>query len=282
VALDAKTGVQKWSVNLSEKYDAAVPKYAYSESPLIDGDRLYVAPYGRKASVVCLNKNTGEPIWESPAFNTGNETGDAGYTSFILVEDSGFRQLMSYSSGFVYGMDAETGRLLWSVPFINKREDNCTNVIYHNGHVFASSGYGNGSMLVRLSRDGSGGVGAQEVYRTPLMDNHHGGVILHNGHLYGSGHESRGWFCLDFMTGRQLWNAPGKGSVTFAGGMLYLYDEDGTMSLVRAQPSRFEKISSFTVPEGGKGQYWAHPVVSNGVLYVRHVDNLYAYDIRGN
>ncbi|MDR3011919.1 MAG: PQQ-binding-like beta-propeller repeat protein [Chitinispirillales bacterium] len=279
IALDAKTGARKWSVDIAKKYDADVPKYAYSESPFIRGDRLYVSPYGRKASVVSLDKRTGNEIWASPAFNTGNRTGDAGYTSFVFAENSGFGQIMSHSSGFVYGMDAQTGRMLWSVPWKNRMEDNCTDVTFHDGYVFTSGGYGEGSMLVKLSRDGNG-VKAEEVYRTKLMDNHHGGVILHNGYIYGSGHNSRGWFCLDFRTGRQMWNAPGKGSITFADGMLYFYDEEGTMSLVRAQPDRFELVSSFEVPEGGRGAYWAHPVVSNGVLYLRHANNLYAYDIK--
>jgi outer membrane protein assembly factor BamB len=281
IALDAKTGAEKWSIDLTKKYDAPVPKYAYAESPFIDGDRLYVAPYGKKASVVCLNKNTGAEIWTSPAFNTGNETGDPGYTSFILVDNNGFKQIMSHSSGFVYGMDSQNGKILWSVPFKNKREDNCTDVTYHDGHIFTSGGYGEGSLYVKLDKDGKGGVSAKEVYRTKLMDNHHGGVILHNGYIYGSGHESKGWFCLDLKTGKQMWNTPGKGSITFADGMLYFYDEDGTVSLVKAQHDKLEKVSTLEVPSGGKGQYWAHPVVSNGVLYVRHVDHLYAYDVKG-
>jgi outer membrane protein assembly factor BamB len=282
IALDAKSGAEKWSVDLNKKYETAdnVPKYAYSESPLIDGDRLYVAPYGKKASAVCLDKRTGKVIWESPAWNTGNETGDAGYTSFVLVNNNGYRQILSHSSGFVYGMDSQTGKFLWSVPFKNKREDNCTDISYHDGHVFTSGGYGEGSMLIKLNKTDKG-VSAQEVYRTKLMDNHHGGVIFHNNYVYGSGHESKGWFCLDFKTGKQMWNQTrGKGSLTFAEGMLYLYDEDGTMSLVKAHPDKFEPVSSFMVPSGGRGAYWAHPVVSNGVLYLRHADNLYAYDIK--
>ena len=282
-AFDAKTGAPKWSLDIREKYEGHIARYAYSESPLIDGDKLYVAAYG-KAGALCLDKKTGKVIWESERLPGGaGEQGDtyAGYTSFVLVNDNGFRQLMSYTADYVYGMNSANGKLLWKVPFANPRHrDNCTDVIYHDGHVFASSGYGHGSMLVKLNKTESG-VSAKEVYRTKLMDNHHGGLIFHNGYIYGSGHESKGWFCLDFKTGKQMWNTPGKGSITFAEGMLYLYDENsGAVSLVKAQHEKYELVSAFQVPPGGKGAHWAHPVVSNGVLYLRHADKLYAYNIK--
>ncbi|MDR0306021.1 MAG: PQQ-binding-like beta-propeller repeat protein [Chitinispirillales bacterium] len=280
VALDAKSGAEKWSVNLQEKYDAGMPMFGYAESPLIDGDRLYVAVYGKKATAVCLDKNTGKVIWESPVVKNNIGKGPAGYASFVIVENSGFRQIVAFTSDNVYSLDSKTGAILWTVPLNNKTDNNCTDIIYHDGHIFATTGYGTGSILIKLdAKDGK--TTAEKVYETKLLDNHHGGVILHNGYVYGSGHESKGWFCLDFKTGKQMWNhTRGKGSVTFAEGMLYFYDEDGTMSLVKAQPEKFEVVSSFKVPSGGKGAYWAHPVVSNGVLYLRHADNLYAYDIK--
>ncbi|MCL2689676.1 MAG: PQQ-binding-like beta-propeller repeat protein [Chitinispirillia bacterium] len=274
-ALDAKTGAKKWSVDLHKKYEAQMPMFGYSESPLIDGDKLYAAPYGKNVTAVALDKNTGKVIWESPRVE-----GTGGYASFVIAENSGFRQLIAFTSHHVYSLDSKTGKLLWTVPLNNRTNNNCTDITYHDGHVFATTGYGTGSILIKLTAK-AGGVTAQKVYDTKLLDNHHGGVILHNGYLYGSGHDSKGWFCLDFKTGKQMWNNPrGKGSVTFAEGMLYFYDEEGTMSLVRATPEKFDLVSSFKVPSGGRGAFWAHPVVSNGVLYLRHADNLYAYDIK--
>jgi outer membrane protein assembly factor BamB len=144
--------------------------------------------------------------------------------------------------------------------------------------VFISSGYGKGCALVQIVA-GEGGIRAKTVWDSLLMDNHHGGVVLVDGHVYGSGHRSKGWFCLDFMTGRQAWKAPGKGSLTYAEGMLYCLDERGAMSLVEATPKAFRAVSSFSVPKGGRGRHWAHPVVCGGRLYVRHADRLYAYDV---
>ena len=117
------------------------------------------------------------------------------------------------------------------------------------------------------------------VWTTELMDNHHGGVILHEGYLYGAGHNARGWFCLDFNTGKEIWRSRGKGSLTYADGMFYMLEEKGTMKLVKATPDEYVEVSTFEVPEGGDGMYWAHPVVCGGRLYVRHSDKLFAYDI---
>ncbi len=111
------------------------------------------------------------------------------------------------------------------------------------------------------------------------MDNQHGGVILHNGYIYGSGNMSRGWFCLDFITGKQMWKTNGVGSVTFADDMLYLLDERGILKLARITPDHFESAGEFKLPSGGRGLYWAHPVVCDRRLYIRHTDKLFAYDI---
>ena len=113
------------------------------------------------------------------------------------------------------------------------------------------------------------------------MDNLHGGVILHDGYLYGSGHNRRNWFCLDFKTGKQMWKVRGIGTLIYADGMFYCLEERGMMKLIKADPEKLEVVSSFQVPSGGEGMYWPHPVVCGGRLYVRHADKLFAYDIKG-
>jgi outer membrane protein assembly factor BamB len=280
IALDAKTGAVRWSLNLRETYRANMPEYGYTASPFVMGDRLFAAAYGSRAGVVALDKRTGRMVWESPPKISTANRGAPGYASFIPAEFGGFRQIVAFTSTHVYGMDSENGNTLWSVSMHNERDNNCTDVIYHNGYVLASTGYGIGTKLIKLEQSGRG-ISAREVYHTKDMDNHHGGILLHDGHVYGSGHNSRGWFCLDFRTGQRRWNAPGKGSLTFAEGMLYMYEESGRMRLVTATPEAFTEVSSFQVPSGGRGAHWAHPVISHGVLYLRHANNLYAYDISG-
>lgn len=273
-AYEAKTGKELWTKDLTKEFDAETPEYGYSESVLIDGNNLFVKPAGKKAYQVCLDKRTGETVWTNSSIS-----GTIGYNSSVIDEYGGYRQIVSASSDCFYGIDSKTGKLLWKADFVNQRELNLTDAVCFKDYVFLTSGYGKGSMLVRLTKS-SAGLKAEKVWQSELLDNHHGGVILHNGYIYGSGSNARGWFCLDFLTGKQIWKTEGKGSITFADGMLYLLDERGTMRLVKATPDKYEKTGEFKVPKGGESMFWAHPVVYGGRLFIRHGNNLYAYNIK--
>lgn len=275
-AFDHKTGQEIWAMNLCEKFDAEIPMYGYSESVLIDGDRLYCNPAGKKAFMVCLDKSDGSIIWSNKEI-----PGVAGYSTGIIADFGGYRQIINFSSNNVYGIDSKTGKLLWNHHIECKHSLNCTDAIFHEGYVFITTGYGVGSMLLKLGTlDGK--ITAELVWKTELMDNHHGGVILHEGYLYGAGHEARGWFCLEFMTGKEVWKSRGKGSLVYADGMFYLLEEKGGVKLIKATHEAYDEVGSFETPEGGKGMYWAHPVVCGGRLYIRHADILFAYDVSGN
>lgn len=275
-AFESGAGDEIWSIDLLEKFDAEIPEYGYSESVFIDGDRLYCSPAGKKGFMVCLNKRDGSLLWANREI-----PGVAGYSSPILTQFGGYLQVINMSSNCVYGVDAKTGNLLWKTEFEGKQSLNITDPIFYDGYVFVTSGYGKGSMLLKLRSSGSRII-PEVVWQTTFMDNHHGGVILHNGYLYGAGHESRGWFCLEFLTGKEEWKSRGKGSLVLADNMLYLLEETGEMKLVNATNKKYDERSSFKVPEGGKGMYWAHQVVCGGCLYIRHADKLFAYDIHGS
>ena len=272
-AFDGKSAREVWAVDLFREFGAESPKYGLCESVRIDGDRLICCPGGTKGYMVALDRKSGKRLWASPKMDA-----TVGYCSVVIVDFGGFRQGITMSARDVFGVDASNGKLLWSVPFANDRNNNSTDVIFHEGYVLASTGYGKGCILVKLSEQNAR-VTAETVWSSNLLDNHHGGVILLDGHLYGSGHKSPGWFCLDFMTGEQKHRETGKGSLTYADGMLYCLSEQGLMELVEPTPAARKVVSSFRVPSGGDGAYWAHPVVCGGRLYVRHADHLYAYDI---
>ncbi|MFC1538500.1 PQQ-binding-like beta-propeller repeat protein [Candidatus Latescibacterota bacterium] len=273
-AFDHKTGDEIWMVNLLERFNATIPEYGYSESVFIEGDRLYCNPAGKSGFMVCLNKKDGSLIWANREI-----PGVAGYSSAIAADYGGFHQIINMSSNCAYGVDSKTGKLLWSIPVENKNSLNCTDAIYHDGYVFISAGYGYGCTLIKLNAAG-GSITPQTFWQSELMDNHHGGIILHEGYLYGAGHEARGWFCLDFMTGKEAWKDRGKGSITYADGMIYMLEENGDIRLVKANPGKCEVAGSFEVPDGGKGMHWAHPVVCGGRLYVRHTDKVFVYGIK--
>jgi outer membrane protein assembly factor BamB len=274
-AYNAKTGDIVWTRNLKDDFEAEMPDYGFTESVLIDGDKLFVKTAGKKGYQVCLNKTSGETIWINKDIS-----GAYGYNSSILHNYGGYRQLISESSAGFYGVDSETGKLLWSVDFPNMHDLKCSDPIAFDDYVFMTTGLGGGSKLIQLKANGDK-INAEAVWKTDLMDNYHGGVIYHNGYFYGSGDRNRGWFAIDMKTGKQMWKSPGSmGSLTYADNMLYLLDEKGTMRLVKAEPESFVVAGEFKVPKGGTVPFWSHPVVCGGRLYLRHSDKLFVYDIR--
>jgi len=276
-AFDIETGKGRWHLELLKDFEAERPEYGYSESVLIDGEKLFCCPGGEKGYAAAFEKGTGRTLWANTEIKD-----PAGNCSAVIANINGVRQIVTLSQKRVLSFEPEKGHLLWQFEFGNKRENSCTDVIVSDGLVFASTGYGGGCVLLRPKRQTGGKFSVEQVWRSELLDNHHGGVVLLDGHLYGAGHESRGWFCLDFMTGGKLWQSPGKGSLTYAEGRLYCLDEKGTMSLIGATNSKWDEASSFRMPRGGRGLYWAHPVVYDGRLYVRHSEQLFAYGIRAD
>jgi len=274
-AFDTQTGQERWHVDVLKTFDAYRPKYGLSESVLIHGNALICCPGGTRGYVVSLQKEKGRTLWANQEIKD-----PVGYCSPVIARIDDVEQVISMSANRVFSFDPKNGRLLWEYPFGNARGNSATDVIVSDGRVYASTGYGGGSVLLKPQRQANGVFSVTAVWKSQLLDNHHGGVLLHNGCLYGAGHESRGWFCLDFSTGNKRWQAPGKGSLTYADDRLYCLDEKGIMTLVKATNDTWQETGSFRLPRGGKGLYWAHTVVYGGRLYVRHADQLFAYDIR--
>jgi outer membrane protein assembly factor BamB len=274
-AFETGTGREIWHVDIMKTFGAERPEYGYSESVLVNGNALYCCPAGKDGYIVALDKSSGNTIWAN------KEVEDAvGNCSAIVANIAGREQIITMSAQRILSFDPSAGHLLWDYAFANQRENNIADVIVSDDLVYASSGYGKGSVLLRPERQSDGKFSVTPVWTSELLDNHHGGVLLYDGFLYGAGQEARGWFCLDFKTGVKKWQNPGKGSLTCADDMLYCLEERGIMSLVKASPEKWEQVGSFKPLRGGEGLFWAHPVVCDGRLYIRHSDKLFAYDIR--
>jgi outer membrane protein assembly factor BamB len=268
--LDTKTGKRVWSYNAVERFKGAVPNWGISESPLIDGERLIVVTGGQGASVVALNKRTGEPVWRS-------QSDPAAYSSAILAESTP-RQVLTFTANGAVGLRADNGELLWRYDQVANRTANIATPIYHNGHAFYSSDYGTGCVLLRLQPQG-GSVKATEVYFNRDMKNHYSSSVLVGDHLYG--YSSIILTAMKFLTGEVAWQSRsvGKGSVIYAEGHLYLVGEDGTIGLAEATPEAYKEKSRFTIAKSSRPM-WAPPVIANGHLFIRDQDTLYIYDIR--
>jgi outer membrane protein assembly factor BamB len=276
VALDAKTGVRQWGLNVLDAFGSENITWAQAASPLVDGQRVIVAPGGPQTTVVALDRRDGQILWQSPS------VGDlAAYGSPVLVEHDGLRMIVTMTSKSVVGVAADDGTLLWQVDHETRWAESNFTPLVHDGHVFVSTQF-TGSVLIRLDVQGDLCT-ARPVWRSEDLDNHHGGVVLLDGYLYGSGRANGGrWACLDWETGelQYLERGVGKGSVVAADGMLYTLSERGVLGLVPATPERHEPVAQFSIPDHGSGPVFAHPVVCGGRLYVRHGEFLYCYQIR--
>jgi len=272
---DAATGAEKWAVDLVAIYGGAIPTWGYSESVVTDDDNVYVTAGGTKAGMVALNKKTGALVWQTEPSLA------ASYCPPLLLDYGGVRQLITGTGVEFVGVRVKDGKILWRFPSTNQYKVHATTPVFLDGGLFLTSGYGYGGVLLDLKVEDEA-VTATKRWECKSLDNHHGGVVLLDGFIYGHG-DRGGWLCVDFKTGQVKWadKSIGKGSLTYADGMLYCFaEQDGTMSLVRATPEKFELASSFKVPTGGIKEFWAHPVVLDGRLYVRHPDVLYCYDVK--
>jgi outer membrane protein assembly factor BamB len=262
--------------------------WGYSESPLVDGNKLVCTPGGPEAGIVALDKKTGREIWRCPipAFDGAANPG-AAYSSIVISNAAGVKQYVQLMGQGVVGVDASTGKFLWGYGRIANRTANIPTPLVHGDYVFCSSGYGAGAALLKLSR-AAGGVKADEVYFIDGKDfqNHHGGMLMLGDYIYaGHGHNKGAPTCLEWKTGKTVWRhnrGPGSGSaaVSFADGNLYFRFEDGVMALIGATPDEYQEKGTFKIP-GVEQPSWSHPVIAGGKLYLREQDALYCYDVSG-
>lgn len=274
VAMDTKTHRIRWQKNLKRDFGGQAGGWAYTESPLIDGDTLVCTPGGKGATIVALNKKTGRQLWKASV--PGNV---AAYSSAIVAQNGATKEYIQFLSSGVVGVDAKTGKLLWKYTESANGTANIPTPIYHDGYVFSASGYGKGGGLIKLAVDRSGSP-FEPVYFSREMVNQHGGIVLYDDHLYGT--NERTLLCLDFQSGKVCWQdrSVGKGSITCADGHLYVRSENGPVALVEATPDGYHEKGRFNQPDRSSQPAWPHPVVAGGRLYLRDQDILLAYDIK--
>jgi outer membrane protein assembly factor BamB len=285
---DVNTGEAVWKKSFTKDFGGKMMSgWGYSESPLIDGDKLVCSPGARDAIIAALDKRTGKTIWKTPMTNAGSRGGDgAAYSSIVVGQGGGVRQYVQLVGRGVIGVDASKGRLLWGYNRIANGTANVPTPLIKGDFVFCSTGYGTGSALLRLSGR-RGQINAQEVYFKSgnELQNHHGGMILLGDHVYmGHGHNNGHPVCVNLRTGKDAWRpgrGPGTGSaaITCADGHLYFRYQNGVMALIEATPDSYKLKGSFKIGINN-GESWAHPVISNGRLYLRDQDEMICYDIR--
>jgi len=270
--LDEKTLEVIWKKDVLTDFDGVNLKFGMTESPLIVGDVIYMMPGGKTNNFIALNKKTGDLIWSSEGIGVPSS-----YCSPQYIGDQEIPVIVNAIDSCLIGLNAKTGEVLWTEIQKNPYNLNPNTPIYADGMLFSTTGGDIGSMLLRVT---NGGRGIEKVWHHEL-DNKMGGAVKVGDYVYGSGEKKRYWYCIDWKTGETKYkdNAIGVGAVIAADGMLYCYSDKGEMALVRATPEKFDLVSQFKITMGTE-QHWAHPVIHNGVLYVRHGNTLMAYKIR--
>lgn len=270
--LKEQDGSQIWSKDLVKDFGGSVITWGYNETPVVDGDVIYCTPGGKTNNVVALNRNTGAKIW-----SCAGKGELSAYCTPLLFVHNGRKILATHTASHLLGIDAKTGKLLWTQSQPNQWSVHANTPIYHNGGLFYFSGYGQGSGKLQLSEDGGT---ATLAWENKSMDNRIGGAVFVNGYIYGSGDFTREIKCIDWKTGKNTWQSTdiAKGVTICADGKLYLYSERGELAMARVNPVKFEILSSTKVTMGSE-QHWAHPVIHKGVMYVRHGKALIAYKI---
>lgn len=280
VACQAADGTEVFRVDLKERFGGKKgDAWGYSESVLIDGDRLVCTPGGEQAAIVALDKKTGADLWSCPMPGLRG----AGHSSIVISEIAGRRIYVQTTASGPVGVDAATGKLLWSYP-IDQTVAVIPTPIIRDDLVFFSAGYRRGGALLRQVPDGDG-VKVEELYGLNVdLANKHGGIVLVGDHLYGDSDDKGIPFCAELMTGKIAWKQRGSGknsaTVMAADGHIYVRYSDGTVSLVKADPAEYREVSSFKVPDSGDRPSWAHMVILDGLLYLREGDAILCYDVR--
>jgi len=282
--LSAVDGKEIWKKDLVKDFGGKImSRWGYSESPLVDGNLVICTPGGSRGTLVALDKNTGATVWVSKEW-----THEAGYSSPIVAEVNGVRQYIQQAAKGVAGVSEKDGKLLWKVEIDGYKTAVVPTPVYQDNVVYVASGYNAGCTAIRLTKTGDT-FKAETIYANKNMVNHHGGVVLVDGHIYGYSDPS-GWVCQNLKTGETIWKEKikevGKGAVLAVNDRLLLLDErTGLVTVVAASPDGWKEFGRMVIPgrtemETKDNMIWVHPVVANGKLYIRDHDLLFCFDLK--
>ncbi|HDR52607.1 MAG TPA: hypothetical protein ENN90_13480 [Mariniphaga anaerophila] len=273
LCMSTEDGSVIWTKHLVNDLNGVLNRYGFNETVVVEGDKIYCTPGGETQSVVALNRFTGEMVWA--AEGKGDK---AAYCTPLMLDFPSRKLLVTHTESYILGIDRQDGTLLWTHYWPNRRLEHQNTPLFVNGDLFCFSGYGKGAVMLSMNEDGSS---VREKWVSETFDNRMGGAVLIDGYIYGCGHHNRSWQCLEWETGRQMYESTEltMGVVIAADGLIYCYDERGELALVEPNHNEFKIISRTSITEG-TGQQWAHPVIHEGVLYISRGSTLMAFQIK--
>ena len=274
VIFDTAKGQVLKTIDLVEQFKPKQAQFGFAEAVLVDGQKVICAPGGPNASLVALDRNTGNILWQ-----TKNLSQPTGYCAARLIRHNGRSLVLTMLANSVVALDAGTGEVVWQHTNRHGAGVQPNPPLYADGQVFVSSGMGAGASMYALEGNDPN---AAPKWAEKALDCQMQGVVAIDGCIYGTAQSgNKGLLCLDWKTGKMCWNAPEikAGIVVAADGMLYVYTDDGTVRLVKPGAEKYQVVSQFKIAEG-TDEHWAHPTIANGRLYLRHGDVLLVYDIK--
>jgi outer membrane protein assembly factor BamB len=280
--IDKVTGDNIWSLDVDKEFEAEYHRWGNSETPLLVDDMVIISPAGEKTSIIALDKMTGEMVWQTESLG-----GPRSYASATVYEWNGYRFILAVIGTHLMALQPESGKIAWTYRWHNPDEWSQNGLIWtntptvHENQIFLTMGYDYPAVMLEMD---SLATGVTEKFRDHTFDNHHHGVIYHDGYVYGSNwyNNKKGrWVCMKWDTGEIMYVAPWdvKGSMIMADGLLYCYNEKGNVGIAKPDPEGFEVINQFKIDKGA-GPHWAHPFIGDGKLLIRHGDVLMVYDIK--
>ena len=275
--LDTATGRVRWSKSMRSEFGGKPGVWAYSESPLVEGNKVIVSPVGDSATMVALDKRTGSVVWKS--LLSGGDMGS--YASAMVATVAGKRQVIQYLGKGLVGLDLATGAFLWR---FDKTLDtrfgmHALTPVISESMIYSAAATSGG--VAKIQESGSTFT-ASTVYIERKLPSTIGGAVKVGKYVYGT--TSTALVCIDFATGKLQWEnrSVGPGSICAVDGKLVVHGENGEVALVSAAPTGYVELGRFT-PEGGpdrgSAKAWAHPVVSGGKLYIRDLGTLWVYAV---
>ncbi len=283
-SIDVSTGKIIWNLSAAKKFKASWSYFGVAENLLLVDEKLIYTPAGEQTTVIALNKNNGQLIWKTESFNDVSA-----YVSPIKINYAGKDIIIQVTSKQILGVNSKNGTVLFKHPYsqIEKERATFSNVntispLFHEDQIYVTSGYNHVGVAYKLNEDASA---VSVAWVDTVLDVHHGGVVLVDGTIYGANwlnNKNGNWCAIDWKTGEKRYETEwfSKGSIVYADGHLYCYEEKrGHLALVKATPKAFDIVSSFKLPKGS-GPHWAHPVIDDGVLYMRHGKELMAYKVK--
>lgn len=278
---DANSGEKKWQKELKKDFQGEYTMHGHSESPIIEDNMVYLMPGGKEFNVVALDRFTGELIWKSEA--KGERPA---YNSPQIIKLATRNLLVQFSAYNLMGFDTKTGELLWNyeqdnIPVEKRRlgmgDTHSNTIIYENGYIYYVAGDGNCGVKLSLAEDGSS---VKEIWRNSQLDGYMGGVLSMGDYIYSDGSSKPWFYCAYKETGEISSTLKiGSGAAIAADNLIYYYNQKGEVMLIDPNPTEMKVISEFKVTKG-QNEHFAHPIINNGLLYIRHGNYIAAYDIK--